>query len=120
MRKYLTLFVIYLLIGITYAVEVYMPTSESEWWSEGASFAAEWSSASWWWLGLFNVINKYMWYVLWLLLIFVLWYAGMLLIISEWDDKALQRSNKIVIYAFIWIAIVVSSYFFIRLIVNLF
>lgn len=118
MKKLLYLILIPLILSFSFAIEVYMPDGAS---IDGESWVSfETDSSSSWWLDLFNVVNKYLWYILWLILIWVLVYAGSLLITSEWDPAVLKKINKLVIYAFVWLAITISAYFFIKLLVNIF
>ena len=53
-----------------------------------------------------NWMNGFVWIIVLLLII----YAGFLTLTSAWDEEKLKKSKSIIIYIFIWLAILVTNY----------
>lgn len=67
-----------------------------------------------WWLSwlvemFLNIINWVNSFVA-IVTIIMIMYAWMLIILSDWDEEKLKKWRTIIIYAFIWIFILVASY----------
>jgi len=77
-----------------------------------------WETTSW--MSLMKQANEYVWFALFLvamIMLIVWWYW---LITAEWDSAYLKKANKLVVYGLVWIVISVSSYFIVKLLVNMF
>lgn len=67
-----------------------------------------------WWLSnlakmFLNLINWVNWLV-WIVTVIMIIYAWVMIIFSEWDQEKLKKWRNSIIYAFIWILILVISY----------
>lgn len=72
------------------------------------------------WMNLMKQANEYVWFVLFLVAMIMLIVGGYWLITAEWDSAYLKKANKLVIYGLVWIVISISSYFIVKLLVNMF
>ncbi len=67
-----------------------------------------------------NLVNKYLWFTLWVVAMVVLVVAGIKLITARWDEKVMKTVNQLIIWLVIWIVIAIFSYLLVRLIANVF
>jgi hypothetical protein len=70
-------------------------------------------------IDVINIVNKYLWFSLWLIAMAIFVYAGILLIVW-WKKDNFDKANKMLLGA--WVAIVISmlSYTIVSLLINLF
>ncbi len=68
---------------------------------------------------LIKLINDYLWFTMGAVALGVFIYGGIMLITAQWDAEKLSKSHRLLLGAWIGIAIVVFSYAVIRLIINL-
>ena len=70
-------------------------------------------------IDIINIINKYLWFSLWLIAMIIFVYAGILLIVW-WKKENFEKSNKMLIWAGVALVISILSYTVINLLINLF
>lgn len=66
-----------------------------------------------------NIVNKYLWFSLWLIAMIIFVYAGIKLIVS-WKSEEFKKSNTMLLGAGIAIVVSMLSYTLINLLINLF
>lgn len=72
------------------------------------------------WIEVFNLINEYIWYFIWLIsFIIVIWW-GCLLFFSDWSPDEYKKVNNMLVFGLLGIIISISSYFWVNLIIDLF
>ncbi len=78
----------------------------------------EWDS--FYWKDMFKKINSILWISVWIIaaIIAILWWYD--LIVSEWNQEELKKTNKKIIYWMVWIIIAMASYTIMKLIIDLF
>ena len=67
-----------------------------------------------------NLVNKYLWFALWVISMVVLVIAGIKLITARWDEKVMKSVNQLIIWLVVGIVIAIFSYLLVRLIANVF
>lgn len=66
-----------------------------------------------------QIINKYLWFSISVICMWVLVFGGFKLITAQGDEKKMQEANKLLMGAWIGIAISLLSYALVRIITNL-
>jgi len=66
-----------------------------------------------------KLVNEYLWFIMWAILLAIFIYGWFILITAEWDAQKLSQANKILLGSGIGVLIVIFSYAIIRLIINL-
>ncbi len=66
-----------------------------------------------------QLINRYLWFAISVVCMWVLVYWWFKLISAQWDEKKMQEANKLLTGAVIGIVISLASYALVRLLVNL-
>ncbi len=67
-----------------------------------------------------NLVNKYLWFALWVVAMVVLVIAWIKLITARWDEKEMKTVNQLIIWLVVWIVIAIFSYLLVRLVANVF
>lgn len=70
-------------------------------------------------IDVINLVNKYLWFSLWLIAMIIFVYAWILLI-SWWKKDSFEKANKMLIWAGIAIVVSMLSYTVVNLLINLF
>lgn len=70
--------------------------------------------------GLLNVFNKYIWFALGVVAMFVLIYAGIKLITARGDEKEMKKVNTTLISLIIGVLIAILSYVLVKIVANVF
>ena len=68
---------------------------------------------------IINIINKYLWFSIWLIAMAIFIYAGILLIVW-WEKSNFEKANKMLLWAGVAIIISILSYTVVNLLINLF
>lgn len=66
-----------------------------------------------------QTINKYLWFSIWVICMWVLIFWWIKLITAQGDPTKMKEANKLLMWALIWILIAIFSYALVRIIVNL-
>lgn len=66
-----------------------------------------------------QVVNRYLWFIIGAIAMWVMVYAGAKLMTSEWNAEEMTKANQMLLGAVIGIAIAIFSYAAVRIIVNL-
>lgn len=66
-----------------------------------------------------QLINKYLWFSIAVVCMWVLVFGGIKLMTAQGDEKKMEQANKILTWALIWIVISLLSYAIVRIITNL-
>ncbi len=69
---------------------------------------------------LVNLVNKYLWFALWVVAMVVLVIAGFKLVTARWDEKEMKKVNTMLIWLVVWVFIAIFSYLIVRVVSNLF
>ncbi len=69
---------------------------------------------------IMNLVNKYLWFFLWVVAMIVLVIAWIKLITARWDEKEMKTVNNLILGLVVWVIIAIFSYLLVRLIANLF
>lgn len=69
---------------------------------------------------LVNLVNKYLWFALWVVAMVVLVIAGFKLVTARWDEKEMKKVNTMLIWLVVWVFIAIFSYLIVRVVANLF
>lgn len=67
-----------------------------------------------------NLVNKYLWFALWVVAMVVLVIAGIKLITARWDEKEMKKVTQLMVWLVVWVIIAIFSYLLVRLIANVF
>lgn len=62
-----------------------------------------------------SVLNYFLWF-LWLLALAFIVYAWIKMVTSEWEQKEVEKAQKMIIYAIVGIVIIILSYSIVRII----
>ena len=66
------------------------------------------------------LINKYLWFIFWVVTLWMVIYWWSLLISSNWDSTDLKKANKIIIWWLVWIFVSLLAYLIVKLLIHLF
>ncbi len=66
-----------------------------------------------------QTINQYLWFFMGAICMGVLIYWWIKLITAQGDEAKMKEANKLLVWALVWILIVIFSYAIVRIIVNL-
>jgi len=67
-----------------------------------------------------KITNKYVWVIGWAICMWIVIYAGIMLITSQWDEQDMKKANKTLAYWVVWIIASLWAYVLINVIINLF
>lgn len=70
-------------------------------------------------IDIINIINKYLWFSIWLIAMAIFVYAGILLIVW-WEKSNFEKANKMLLWAGVAIIVAILSYTIVNLLINLF
>lgn len=82
-----------------------------------------WGNISGWvsnWKIIANIVTDYIWIALIVFAMVLLMRWGYDLVVSEWKEEELKKTNNKLIYGLVWIVVSISSYFIMTLLMNLF
>lgn len=68
---------------------------------------------------LVNLVNKYLWFSLWVVWMVVLVIAWYKLLMARWDEKEMKKATNIFAALIIWVLIAIFSYLLVRLSANI-
>ena len=107
------------LINFVYAVTVQVPPkwSSTDYAVNGYSQIETWEQTI---LETIKLINKYLWFSIWAVLLWIIVYSWIAMIFSNWNEENMKKYAKIFWYSFIWLWIAMLSYIIVRIIINLF
>jgi len=66
-----------------------------------------------------QIINKYLWFSIGAICMWLLIFGGFRLIVAEWDEEVAKKTSTLLIGASVWIAVAMLSYAAVRLIINI-
>ena len=66
-----------------------------------------------------QTVNKYLWFSIWAVCMWVLIFWWITLMTAQWDEAKMKQANKLLMWALIWILIAIFSYALVRIIINL-
>jgi hypothetical protein len=81
----------------------------AQWLGLGAGDAPTWVKTVWFKESVLSIINYFLSF-LWLLTLIFIIYAGVKMVISQWEEEDFESARKMIIYAIIWIVIIVLSW----------
>lgn len=71
-------------------------------------------------ISVVNLANRYLWFFLGVIAMFVLVYAWFKLVTARWDEKEMKKVTQTVLWLVIWVIIAIFSFLIVRLAANLF
>jgi hypothetical protein len=102
----------------TFAIVVEVPSSHGQ-----DDVVINWPTQiqadEWTFFQTIQTINKYLWFSIWAISMWVLIFWWIKLITAQWDSAKMKEANKLLMWALIGILIAIFSYAIVRIIVNL-
>ncbi len=102
----------------TFAIVVEVPSSRGQ-----EDIIVTWptqiQSDEWTLFEIIQIINTYLWFSLGAICMGVLIFWWIKLITAQWDQAKMKEANTLLMWALIWILIVIFSYAIIRVIINI-
>ena len=94
-------------------------TSQTLAWRFGddTSIAPWWATTSWFKQAFMNVLNYFLWFLSLLALAFIV-YAGIKMVISQWEEEEFGKARTMIIYAITGLVVVILSYSLVRLVTD--
>lgn len=89
-------------------------TLAARWWDD-PSIAPSWSSTSWFKTAFMSTLNYFLWF-LGLVTMVIIVYAGVKLVLSQWDEKEYKTAMTTITYAVVGLVLVILSYSIVRLV----
>lgn len=71
-------------------------------------------------VNVINVVNEYLWFWLAAVAVWVLVYAGFMLMTAQWDKAKMKQANQALVWLVIGLAVAYFSYTVIRMVANWF
>ena len=106
MKKLIILIILLLFWDITYA-------TDCSFWLCNVHTEIIWNTSEDWKNVIVNLIKYFLWFlaIIWLIFTLKWWFHIMT---AAWDDDKLKKWRKTIIFALIWVFIVIIAYFFVR------
>lgn len=79
------------------------------------TLAVEWATQTTFKTAVISVVNYFLWFLGLLALAFIIT-AWVKMVMSDWEQKVVEKSQKTIIYSIIWIVIIILSYSIVRII----
>lgn len=101
----------------TWALTFIINTSQTlaaRWWDD-PSIAPTWSSTSWFKTAFMSTLNYFLWF-LGLVTMVVIVYAGVKMVLSQWEEKEFKSAQQTIVYAVVGLVLVILSYSIVRLV----
>lgn len=64
-----------------------------------------------------SMLNYFLWF-LWLLALVMIIYAGVRMVLAQWEDEEFWKARTMIIYSIVWLVVVILSYSIVTIIIG--